>query len=147
MGFFGKSKEEKLLDAVRSGDVVKARAALDGGANRNCKDEMVRWGGGLVLIWRPAPVVHTKTRVCPPCPCHRLRGAGGGRGVQRQVILPLVRRFSCLRLRCDAPLCALWGSLVAARCSAVASRGVCGGVPAPAVWGCAQRVAAAARAC
>ena len=49
MGLFGKSKAEKelensqkLLDAAKHGDVAAARAALDGGANRECKDNTVR---------------------------------------------------------------------------------------------------------
>jgi hypothetical protein len=36
MGFFGKSKDEKLRDAARSGDAAAARAALDAGADINC---------------------------------------------------------------------------------------------------------------
>ena len=42
MGFFGKSKEEKLIEAAAKGDVAAARKALDGGANRDCKDKEVR---------------------------------------------------------------------------------------------------------
>jgi hypothetical protein len=42
MGLFGKSKEEKLIEAAQKGDVASARAALDGGANVNCKDKAVR---------------------------------------------------------------------------------------------------------
>ena len=52
MGFFGKSKEEKLADAAAAraaldpallfaaerGNVASARAALDSGANKDCKD-------------------------------------------------------------------------------------------------------------
>ena len=42
MGLFGKNKHERLLAAAKSGDVAAACAALDDGANIDCKDEKVR---------------------------------------------------------------------------------------------------------
>jgi hypothetical protein len=38
MGLFGKSKEQKLRDAAKSGDVAAVRAALDSGADVNDKE-------------------------------------------------------------------------------------------------------------
>jgi hypothetical protein len=35
-------RDEDLIEAAKKGDVAAARAALDGGANRDCKDEVRR---------------------------------------------------------------------------------------------------------
>ena len=46
MGFFGKSKNQKLLDAAKSGDVTAAREALvtglllERGADKDAKDNV-----------------------------------------------------------------------------------------------------------
>jgi hypothetical protein len=43
----GKVQDDALIAAARSGDVAACRAALDGGADKNCKDSVracaVRW--------------------------------------------------------------------------------------------------------
>jgi hypothetical protein len=58
MGFFFKSKEEKLLAAAKSGNVTACRAALDEGADKKCKDGRVR-----ALRWPArAPCLARRTR-------------------------------------------------------------------------------------
>jgi hypothetical protein len=54
--------DEQLIEAAQDGDVVTARAALDGGANRECKDNNVR----------PVAVAQTASCLCPLRPRRRL---------------------------------------------------------------------------
>lgn len=49
MGLFWKSKNEKLLEAARKGDVAGVRAALADGADLECRDSSVRGNPSLSL--------------------------------------------------------------------------------------------------
>jgi hypothetical protein len=69
----GKTKEEKLLDAAESGDVAACRAALDSGADKNCKNLVrvcvrvcvrVRW---LASALRAAPHLARRTLIAEAC--------------------------------------------------------------------------------
>jgi hypothetical protein len=84
MGFFGKSKEEKLRDAeaaaaaaaaqllaaAQSGDVAACRAALDGGADKHCRGDVracvrVRWLAARARC--AAPRQAKRTRAAAAC--------------------------------------------------------------------------------
>jgi len=49
MGLFGRSQNQKLLDAAWEGNVEAVRKALDKGADMYCTDTMVRQAGGGVV--------------------------------------------------------------------------------------------------
>jgi hypothetical protein len=57
----GKAEDDALLKAAKSGDVAACRAALDGGADKNCKD--TSWVRACVKA-RAVPGTHAAAAAC-----------------------------------------------------------------------------------